>query len=98
EVFILIILANDSNKLTDVFEETATLIYIFFIGFLGINQSNFLLQVRFYQASHQAGKEELTDNGSLLLSEDEKQELKRLFEMILKEKKLYLDPNLKLET
>mgnify|MGYP003766954917 FL=1 len=89
---------NYPNRFSIIFEQTASLAYLFFAGFLGINQSKFLIQTRFYQTSIKVTNENSSVPAKDCIEEDEKKELKRLIEVFLKERKLFLDPNLKLET
>ncbi len=97
EIIILITAVNHSYIYSKISDQIITLVYLFFVGFLGINQSVFLIRTRLYQSTSKSTTIESKENYSLINNADEKQEFKRLIEMILKEKKLYLDPNLKLE-
>lgn len=78
-------------------EQIISLLYIIFIGFLGINQSKLLVQVRLYQANAQDHRKQSVSSYNQLISESEKHEIRSLIELVIKEKKLFVNPDLKLD-
>jgi AraC-like DNA-binding protein len=86
-----------SPELYTSLEQVISFTYIIFIGFLGINQSKLFIQVRLYQSISKSGKVWEDNNSDPAINEEEKREIRRLIELIVKEKKLYLDPNLKID-
>jgi len=97
EVSFIFVTFSFSKELYQAIEQLISFAYIIFIGLLGINQSKLLIQARLYQAITKTNKKESDNNYNSIVSDDEKREIRRLIELIIKEKKLYLDPNLKLE-
>jgi AraC-like DNA-binding protein len=97
EISILIAGISLSIELYKTLEQFINFVFLLFIGFLGINQSQFLIQVRFYQLLTPDDKKDNGKNLNSEITEDEKNEIRKLIELILKEKKLYFDPNLTID-
>ena len=97
EVSILVVDFCLSPAINQAIEQVFSLAYISYIGFLGINQSKLLIHVRLYQATGRTVKKDRNIQSASITNEDERRELRRLIELVIKEKKLHLNPDLKLE-
>ncbi len=79
-------------------EQSFSLAFILLAGFIGFNQWLIQLKVKIEKMSSPNRKIELNNNSSHLLRLDEKQEIKNEIERFIKEKKIYKDPQLKIES
>jgi len=73
------------------------LIFLIFLGILGVNHSIMEIQTRFRKVKLQED-ESPKPNHQYVISDSEKKEILELINRIFSEKKLYKDPNLKLES
>jgi AraC-like DNA-binding protein len=72
------------------------LLFLIFLGILGINHSTMEIQTRFRKVKFHE-KEAANVNQQYIIPESEKKEILELIDKIFSEKKIYKDPNLKLE-
>lgn len=76
--------------------QAVSFVFLLFLGLLRVNHTTIEIQTRLRRAKLNLN-EEVSDQKQYLLSEYEKKELLDLINKALKSKKLFLDPNLKIE-
>lgn len=97
EILLLVVSQRYSIDVYNSYEQLFGFLYLVFIGFLGVNHSKFIIQVKLYQSSKEKKIVPGNNNSINTVSFAEKSEIMRLIQQVIRERKLYLDPNLKLE-
>lgn len=97
EILLLVVSQKYSIDVYNSFEQLFGFLYLVFIGFLGVNHSKFIIQVKLYQSVKEKKLDQGNNNSVNTVSFVEKSEIMRLIQQVIRERKLYLDPNLKLE-
>jgi len=80
------------------FEQAFSLAFILFAGFTGFNQLLIQLKIKIEKFSFRHGSYELNKTSHHTLTVKEKQEIKNEIEKFIKEKKIYMDAHLKIES
>jgi len=79
-------------------EQSFSLAFVLFAGFIGFNQWLIQLKIKIENFSSPKGNNELNKNSHNLLTSNAKQEIKNEIEKFIKEKKIFKDPQLKIES
>lgn len=97
EILLLVVSQKYSIDVYNSFEQLFGFLYLVFIGFLVVNHSKFIIQVKLYHSVKEKKFDQGNNNSVNTVSFAEKNEIMRLIQQVIRERKLYLDPNLKLE-
>ena len=96
EIILLILSVSFTREVYETAIHFTSLLLIVFLGVLGVNQSSIEIQTRLRKAKVKLDESD-NENPKYVIEEEEKTEILQLIKKVLAQKKLYIDPNLKLE-